>query len=223
LRVLALDTTTAHGAVALVDDGQVEAEVRVRAPTGHSSRVLPAVAHLLDTLGLEPRAVEGYAVMVGPGSFTGLRVGISTVQGLALSARRPCVGGMALDVLAARIAGAADCLVPLMNAGRGEVFWGRYDGEGRLLEGPGASPLEAALLGLPGQAAFVGDAVAANRDRILGACPRALFPERSLFLAGTLGRLAELRLLAGEGVTASQLRPVYLRQAAIRGASHGGR
>ncbi len=221
MRVLALDTTTAYGAVALVDEGRIEGEVRVRAPTGHSSRVLPAVAHLLAALDLEPRAVEGYAVMVGPGSFTGLRVGISTVQGLALSAGRPCVGGIALDVLAARIAGAADHLVALMNAGRGEVFWGRYDAEGRLLKGPAASPIEAALLDLPEQAAFVGDAVAAHRDRILGACKRALFPERSLFLAGTLGRLAEPRLLAGEGVAASQLRPVYLRQAAIRVSRDG--
>jgi tRNA threonylcarbamoyladenosine biosynthesis protein TsaB len=216
LRVLALDTTTVFGGIALIHEGRVEGEIRLRAPTGHSTRILPSMAHLLASLGLEPDAVEGYAVMVGPGSFTGLRVGISTVQGLALSARRPCLGGVALDVLAAKIAGVADHLVTLMDAGRGEVFWARYDGGGRCLDGPSVGPLEAPLAGLPEKAAFLGDAVAPNRDRISSACSGALFPGRSLYLAATLGLLAEPRLLAGEGVTPAQLRPVYLRKAAIR-------
>ena len=73
-------------------------------------------------LALTPRDLHGYAVAVGPGSFTGLRVGLSTVQGLALASGRPCLGVSALDLLAARMRGAAPHLAAMIDASRGEVF-----------------------------------------------------------------------------------------------------
>src|SRR5262249_31042274 len=105
MRVLAIDTTTAHGSVALVDERQVLGEVRLLAADRQSAHVLPAVDFLLCRLALDARALDGFAVTVGPGSFTGLRVGISTVQGLALGAGKPCVGLPTLDVLAAKLRG----------------------------------------------------------------------------------------------------------------------
>jgi tRNA threonylcarbamoyl adenosine modification protein YeaZ len=218
MRVLALDTTTAAGSVALVRGGRVEGEVRLASAASHSARLLPAVRFLLTSLELRPDDVEGYAVATGPGSFTGMRVGIATVQGLALAAPRPCVGLVALDVLAARIRGTAAELVGLMDAAHRELFGARYDREGRLLGGHRVGALEDLLEGVSGGAAFLGDAVGPNRERIREACPGALFPDRSLFLAGTLGRLAEGRLKAGEGISAAGLRPLYLREAAIRQA-----
>jgi tRNA threonylcarbamoyladenosine biosynthesis protein TsaB len=216
MRVLAVDSTTERESVALVHDGEVRGEVRFARAAVPSRQLLPAIEFLLRIVGATPQDVDGDAVTLGPGSFTGLRVGISTVQGLALALSRPCLGVSTLDVLAARIAGAAPHIVALMDGGRGQVYARLYDGDARPLAEPCAEDPARYLPGLPPHAAFVGDAVATHRERIVGLCPQATFPERSLFLAGTLGRLAEPRLVAGEGIPAGALRPLYLRDAHIR-------
>jgi tRNA threonylcarbamoyladenosine biosynthesis protein TsaB len=214
--VLAVDTTTARESVAVVSDGQVRGEVRVFSSDTHSRRLVPAIEFLLAQLALAPSALEGFAVTSGPGSFTGLRVGLSTVQGLALGAGRPCFAASALDVLAARVAGAAPHLAAVMDAHRGEVFAALYDAGARPLRPPVATALEPWLRTLPPRVAFVGDAVDAQRAVIEASCASPVFPRRDLFLAGTLGILAEPELQAGRGIAAADLRPLYLREAHIR-------
>lgn len=221
MRVLAVDTTTPRGSVALAGEEGVLAEARVRTADGHSRWVLGAIEALLRGLWIEPAAVDGFAVTVGPGSFTGLRVGLSTVQGLAIASGRRCVGMPTLDVLALSVAGAAPCTVALMDAFRGEVFWGIYDADARPLGPPGVGPLEEALAAALERAgasptAFVGDAVAPRRAAIEAARSDALFPEAEPFLAAPLARAARLRLAEGGGVPGSLLRPLYLRGADIR-------
>jgi len=217
MKVLAVDTTSVRESIALAVDGALVAEVRLQTADGHSRHVLPAIAFLVECAGLAPRDVEGYAVVVGPGSFTGLRVGISTVQGLALAASRPCLGVSTLDVLAATIRGEAPTLVAMVDAGRGDqVFAAVYDAEGRLRSGPEAAAAEAVAAGVEGEAAFVGDGAERYRAAILRTRPEARFPPRDLYLAGTLALLAEPRLHEGEGQPPSALRPMYLRAADIR-------
>ena len=217
--VLAVDTATADESVAVLRDETLLAEVRLGATDTHSTRLLPAIEFLLASVQLAPTQLDGLAVTAGPGSFTGLRVGLSTVQGLALAADRPCWPACTLDVLAARVAGAAAHLVPLMDAFRGEVYSARYDVDGAREEGPLVSAPEPWLRALPPGCAFYGDAVAAQRPLIELVCAAPVFPRRSLFLASTLGRLGWRALAAGEGVPAAQLRPLYLREPTIRGAT----
>jgi tRNA threonylcarbamoyladenosine biosynthesis protein TsaB len=214
--VLAIDTTTARESSAVVADGAVRGEVRLFSTDTHSRRLVPAVEFLLAQLGVAPSAVDGFAVTVGPGSFTGLRVGLSTVQGLALAAERPCFGASALDVHAARIAGAAPRLAALMDAYRGEVFACAYDGSARPLGPPVVTAPEPWLRSLPPGCAFTGDAAQSRRALIEAVCVSPVFPGRSLFLAGTLGLLAEPALEAGKGIPPDALRPLYLREAAVR-------
>jgi tRNA threonylcarbamoyladenosine biosynthesis protein TsaB len=206
-----VDTTTERGSIAVVSGGEILGEVRLRAGKGHSRRLMPAIAFLLDSLGFAGSDVEGYAVTAGPGSFTGLRVGLSCVQGLALASGRPALGLCTLDVLAARIAGAAPTLAAAMDAYRGEVYACLFEADGRRRGDPvTASPADA-FAGLPNGAAFIGDGALRYREEIRAAVPDARFPARSLFLAGTLGLLAEPVLAAGGGVAPSELRPLYLR------------
>ena len=219
MRVLAVDTTTARESVALAEDGLIRGEVRIQGVDSHSTRLMPAIAFLLQSLGLQPADVEGYAVAAGPGSFTGLRVGIGTVQGLALGAGRPCASISALDALAARAAGSAEWIVAVMEAHRGEVFGGAYDAAGRRRAEPDAAPLAALLERIPDGAAFIGDGAERYRAQIAAARPGAVFPRRSLFLAGTVALLGEAVLKEGGGLDASQLRPLYLREADIRKAA----
>jgi tRNA threonylcarbamoyladenosine biosynthesis protein TsaB len=202
--------------VAVVRDGQVRGDLRVFSSDTHSRRLVTGIDFLLAQLGLAPAAVEGYAVTTGPGSFTGLRVGLSTVQGLALASGRPCFGVSALDVLAARIAGEAPRLAAVMDAYRGEVFAALFDEAAQPLGAPLVTPLEPWLRTLPSGVAFVGDAVEAQRAVIEATCRAPSFPRRSLFLASTLGLLAEPGLRAGRGVSPADLRPLYLREAHIR-------
>jgi tRNA threonylcarbamoyladenosine biosynthesis protein TsaB len=220
VRVLALDTTTARGSLAVAAHDGLLAEARVVTSDGHSRWVLGAAEALLRGLGLEPAVLDGFAVTVGPGSFTGLRVGISSVQGLGLAAGRPCVGLSTLDVLALSAAGRAPRVVALMDAFRGETYAAVYDGSGRALAPPCVGALDAALDGLADAGsdatAFVGDAAARHRAAIEARVPGALFPETDPFLAATLARAALARLAAGEGVPAAALRPVYLRPPDIR-------
>jgi tRNA threonylcarbamoyladenosine biosynthesis protein TsaB len=218
VRVLAVDTTTARESVALAEGARVRGEVRLDPVDSHSIRLVPAIAFLLQSLGLGPADVEGYAVAAGPGSFTGLRVGIGTVQGLALAADRPCAAISALDALATRAVGSAEWIVAVMEAHRGEVFGGIYDGEARPRGEPLAAPLDSLLAQVPDGAAFIGDGAERYRSIIAAARPAAVFPRRSLFLAGTVALMGEAMLTAGRGRPASELRPLYLREADIRKA-----
>jgi tRNA threonylcarbamoyladenosine biosynthesis protein TsaB len=216
MRILAVDTTTARGSVALVDGDATLGEVRVRSASGHSGWLVSAIDFLLGQVSWKPLDVEGYAVTTGPGSFTGLRVGLSTVQGLALASKRPCLGLSALDTLAALVAGRAPTLVALMDAYRDDVFTARFDADARPLGAPRVAPFSRALEGLSGPVAFVGDAVERYRDKILAMRPDALLPHGEPFLAAVLGRMAGPRLARGEGVLPEALRPLYLREAEIR-------
>jgi tRNA threonylcarbamoyladenosine biosynthesis protein TsaB len=214
--ILALDTSTERESVAVVRNGALEAEVRLRTADGHSRRLLPAVDFLLSTLGLAPGELGGFAVTVGPGSFTGLRVGLSTVQGLALAASRPCLGLSTLDVLAAVVAGRGDCLVALMDAYRGQVFGAVYDRAARLRSERVAEDPRAFLARLPERPVLIGDGVARYRELIAELRPQAVIADDELFLAGTLGRLAEPLLAEGRGEGPEALRPMYLRGADVR-------
>jgi tRNA threonylcarbamoyladenosine biosynthesis protein TsaB len=224
VRVLALDTTTPRGSLAVADDEGVLAEARVLTGVGHSRWVLGAADALLQGLGIAPASIDGFAVTVGPGSFTGLRVGISTIQGLAIAAARPCVGVSALDVLALAAgvaAGGAERIVALMDAFRGETYAGVYDRDGRPV-GPARVGRLEELVGEAGAdgrpTAYVGDAAVTQRDAIRVVDPAGLFPEVELFLAAPLARAAIARLAAGRGEPAAALRPLYLRGADIRPA-----
>jgi tRNA threonylcarbamoyladenosine biosynthesis protein TsaB len=219
VRILAVDTTTARGSVALADGDDVLAEVRFTSTDRHSTHALPAVDFLLKSAGWDTAAPDAYAVTTGPGSFTGLRIGLSTVQGLALASGRPCLGISSLDVLASRIVGSADWLVALVDARRDQIYGGFYDRSGKPRGLPRVDSLESLLRDVPQATAFVGDAAARHRGEIEAHAPGALFPRRGPFLAGALARLASARFAAGATGSAEELRPLYLRGADTRGSS----
>jgi tRNA threonylcarbamoyladenosine biosynthesis protein TsaB len=217
MQVLAVDTTSEKGSVALVEDDLVRAEVRVVARDSHSRQLLPAIEFLLATLGLGARDLGAFAVTTGPGSFTGLRVGLSTVQGLALASGRPALGLSTLEVLATLAAGRERPVVAIREAFRSEVFWSVFDASGAARGGGDVGPLDAALRAAPRGAAFVGDLGPERSAAIRAWDAEAHLVESDPYLAGPLGRLAAERLREAGAATAPEaLRPVYLRGADIR-------
>jgi tRNA threonylcarbamoyladenosine biosynthesis protein TsaB len=219
MHVLAVDTTSRWSSVALIQDGEVCGEMRLREEGGgHSTTLVPAIESLLKGLGRRPSDIDAFAVALGPGSFTGVRVGISTVQGLALGSGRPVVGMTSLEILAAKMQGASEALAPMVDAYRDQVFIAVFDAQLRVQVAPAALAPEAAVDALPQGAALLGDGARRYQELIAARRPDVRFPDRSLFLAATLGRLAGPKLARGESSDAAALRPVYLRAPDIRPA-----
>jgi tRNA threonylcarbamoyladenosine biosynthesis protein TsaB len=216
VHVLAVDTSSPRGSLAVAGPEGVLAEARVVTAEGHSRWLLPAVSALLQGLGIDARTLDVFAVTTGPGSFTGLRVGLGSVQGLALASGRPCVGLSTLDVLARSAAGSSGTIVALVDAFRGEVYAGVHDATGRPRGERTVGRLADVLGGVPAGSAFVGDVAVAEREAIRRAVPGATFPEWARFLAPTLAKAALELAAAGATVSAADLRPLYLRAADIR-------
>jgi len=151
MRVIAIDTSTRWGGAALLDrhDGaaRVIAEVGAFVEDSHAARTLPMVEQLLALAGWSKNSLDAYAAVRGPGAFTGVRVALGLVRGLAMATGRPCVGVGSLDAIAEAWGPASGDRVPLLDAGRGEVYGARFDATG--------SPPRAVI------PAWVGDAVRA--------------------------------------------------------------
>ena len=217
MRVLGLETSTLAGGVALVDGERLVAEYVLDVSVTHSERLLAAVDRVLADAHWAPRDLEGVAVSIGPGSFTGLRIGVSTAKGLALALELPIAAVPTLDAMAAAVPWAALPVCPVLQARRGEVYASRYrrDGEGlrREWEYLALSPGElSGRLGEP--TLLVGDGAAgvdSPHARHLPAPRRVPSPA----CVAVLGRE---RLRLGDSVGAAELAPLYLRpsQAELR-------
>ena len=120
MRILAIDTASETACVGLVEDGVVRSEERVRVSVQHGETLLPRVAHVLELAGVARGQIDLIAVGLGPGSFTGVRIGLATAKGLALGLDKPIVGIRSSRALAAGIEGALR--VVAIDGKKSEVF-----------------------------------------------------------------------------------------------------
>ncbi len=136
--LLALDTSTPLVSVALHDDGQVIHAATSEQPMKHGEQLAPMIAAALARVGAIRQDVTAVAAGVGPGPFTGLRIGLVTARTLGLALGIPVYGACSLDVLAvcAVDLGVAEPFLATIDARRKEVFWASYDDDGRRLDGP---------------------------------------------------------------------------------------
>ena len=142
MRILTVDTATRRGMVAAVEDGKIVASAEHDRQTTHAERLFGMVDEVLGAAGWEPSSIELLAVGKGPGSFTGVRVGMAAAKGVGFALKTPMVGVVSLDAMAhagRRRAGAVPVLA-LLDAKKGEVFAACYDAAGNLLVGPDHIP-----------------------------------------------------------------------------------
>ena len=217
MRILAVETSTLAGGAALLDGERVVGEYTLNIRATHSERLMAAVDHLLHLSGWELEQLEGLAVAIGPGSFTGLRIGTSAVKGLALALGIPIAAVPTLDALAATLPFAAHPVCPVLDAKKGEVYASLYhwadDAMCRDWEYLAVAP-DALCDRLRGPVIFVGDAVETLGglfEARLGADARFAPAGRRLPSPGCVGALGHALLLAGQTVDASALTPLYLR------------
>jgi len=210
MRVLAVETSTLAGGVALVDGDRLVAEYLLDVSVTHSERLLSAIDTVMTDARWTPGDLQGLAVAVGPGSFTGLRVGLSTVKGLALALGLPVAAVPTLDAMAAVVPWAALPVCAVLHARRDEVYAAlyRWDGEhfGRESEYMALAPAELAARLLE-PTLLLGD----GAEAIHSPYARRLPPPRRVPSPACVAVLGRARLALGETVSAAALTPFYLR------------
>jgi tRNA threonylcarbamoyladenosine biosynthesis protein TsaB len=223
MHTLGIETATACQSVALIEDFKVLAEVACPAEGTRGGRLMPMIDMVFRKAGLEPPAVDLVAVSQGPGSFTGVRVGIATAQGLALGTGASVVGVSTLHALAMGHGITPGVICCLLHAGRGELYAGLFTWQQRELTRLRPDTLltpeaVAEFAGIAGQEEMhlIGEGAGRYRERLMTAFDgRARFTEEGLKAVPTAVAVARLggQLLKTGARCIEQVTPVYLRRA----------
>jgi tRNA threonylcarbamoyladenosine biosynthesis protein TsaB len=212
--ILGIDTSTPRASVALTDGGVTVAE-RESEARAHSEQIIDLIAAVLDAGQIAFADLEGIAVGAGPGSFTGLRIGMATAKGLCYAAGKPLWAVSSLAALAlgaVRQHGRDALLVPVLDARRKEVFVGYYRAGDRGVEAvaPEAvmapAAVAAAVAAIGGGAVLFGDGVDLYREKLAGAGELGAGPSRPS--AADVARLA----LHRDPADLAAVAPVYIRK-----------
>jgi len=217
LVILSLDTTTRGGSVAVIRGTELLALVPGDATRSHSERLPGEMETALAQAGVQRGELDLLAVATGPGAFTGLRIGLAAMQGLAMTLNRPVIGISALDALATEVTDER-LVAPWMDAQRGEAFAMLIDAaSGHVLEpalaGPPAAILDAWRVHLDGHVAvFICDPAERDAGLIAAAGAGKWVTRTPPPLAPALARIAGKRAALGEAGLPHQLTPIYVRR-----------
>lgn len=214
-RLLALDTSTWWAGVALIEAGEVTIERRRHVTDSHAARLLPLVDETLAEAGWDRSTLDAFAAVRGPGSFTGIRVGLGLLRGFALASGRPCIGVGTLEAMAEDRGPAGGARIPVLDASRGEVFAAVFEPSGSPppeVRGPWlGSPADVAEAAPPGSVLF--GAGADRYARTLAAPGLVVEQGRcGCAVAGAAGIVAWRRMIAG-APHGADVEPLYLRPA----------
>lgn len=214
--ILALETATATGSVALFQETLV-GEYTLSIQRTHSERLLPAVVRILEDANVSPQDLSALAVSLGPGSFTGLRIGIMTAKTLAWSLDIPLLGIPTLDAMAWGMRYSQGLLCPLIDCRRGEAYCAFYQADGSSEPKRQTEYLSLPLVELekkaeayPGEKYWFGDVVF-DLQKGIGVSGGLALPK-----AGSVAELAKKRLAKGEADDPLGMVPLYVRPSAAR-------
>ena len=232
MTTLAIDTTAKEVAVAVLRDGAVLSEARASAARSGSEVLLPLAESVLRAAGVEIPALDLLAVAVGPGSFTGVRVGVALAKGLGFGQRMLAAPVSTTEALAENLLPLTGLYCPVMDARRGEVYNALFCAEGgrlvRLTPDRAITPsrLAAELCeSYAGESVLlVGDGVYVAEPILLGCgvAPLPVPPSLALHSAASVGRVGERMLRDGLAVSPDLLSPTYLREAQADEARRNG-
>ncbi len=223
---LAIDTSTDTASLAIVQDSEVLAELTWRCGQNHTTQLLPHLAHLLNQTKLSLQSTTGIIVARGPGSFNGLRIGISTAKGLAFSLGIPIVGISTLEAEAYQHAETGLPICPIFNAGREEIATAIYQkkhSEWRQLIAEQITTVETLCSQITTKTMFCGEfipLIATQLRKQLKQKAVIPSPATGLRRASFLAELGLKRLKAGDYDNPATLQPLYLRRPAITQQKH---
>lgn len=218
--LLGIDSSTTVATVALANRDRILGEYSIDDKNTHSQKLMVMVESLLEQTGVDIGDVDLFAVSKGPGSFTGLRIGVATVKSFAYALDKEIVGVSALGVIAENHRHFRGTVVPMMDARNKRVFTAAYSGDGRVLselmreDAMGLEELFKVLDGLEGDILFAGDGCRVYRTEIEERfASRAIFSENHLNTprGASLCTLAFEKYDAGELEDYFTMKPEYLR------------
>lgn len=217
MKVLGIETATRVCSVAVIEDEVLLAERTTNLAQTHSLKLMPSIEGILREVNLEISEIDGIAVSIGPGSFTGLRIGLSAAKGLALGMGRPVVGVPTLEAMAWLVPYAPYPVCPLLDARRKEVYGAifRYeDDELKRILSEVVLPVDELLENIFKKTLFLGNGTVLYRDNIfkkLG--DKAIFAPGFLNYprASQIAFLGGRRLKQGDKYELSSLEPFYIR------------
>ena len=224
--LLAIDTSTDTASLALVQDSQVLAELTWCCGQNHTVELLPQLVRLLNQTKLSLQSLNGVIVAKGPGSFNGLRVGISTAKGLAFSLGIPIVGISTLEVAAYQHAETGLPVCPIFNAGRGEIATAIYRKKYHKwlrLAAEHITTVDALCSQITTKTIFCGEFTPFIATQLREQLRRRAIippPATRLRRASFLAELGQQQLAAGNYDNSATLQPLYLRRPAITKPRH---
>ena len=169
MKILAVETATRCQSVAIVDDDQVLAEETKFDCSSHASTLVPTIDRMLHSINISLSQLDGLAVSIGPGSFTGLRVGLSTMMGFRVAAKLPLVTVSTLEAMAWNLIGEERVVCPMLKASRGEVYWSLFQWkEGHLvrLSEDRHGPISQLIDSIENGAVLFGDGWLASEEKL---------------------------------------------------------
>jgi tRNA threonylcarbamoyladenosine biosynthesis protein TsaB len=214
MNLLALDTTTKILTLAVLRDGS-RAEYNLEAGRRLSGLLEPSIKRVTDAAGLPLKSVDYFCVGLGPGSFTGMRIGIACVKGLAWSLNKPVVGVSTLDILARNAEEDAESIIPAVDARRNLIYCSVYKKKGAKLKR--VKPymlvnLKEFLKLAGGNSLILGDAAGIYREAILGQVDGARIADLELWWprAHNLIELSLERIKESKASDTFNIKPIYL-------------
>lgn len=214
MNLLAVDTSTTSCSVALFDGDRLLSESIYAAGKTHSRHLLSIVHRILEECRCGPADICAIAVTRGPGTFTGLRIGISTVKGLAVAMGVPVVGISSLAALAFPLS-FQDCpVVAMIDARRGEIYYSQYRSAAQSEKRIALNVPETAAAALPANAILVGSGALIYREIFEKRCPNVRFADSTqhVIRAAAVGRLAMDRFNRQDVDPIETLIPEYIRK-----------
>ena len=219
MRILAIETATVAGSVAILDDeagliGEIRTDIRIV----HAERLMPSIEWLLRSSRTSIEDIGAFAISIGPGSFTGLRIGLATAKGFAYATGKPLIPVPTLDAFARTLPFSSYTVCPMLDARKNEVYTALYKWEGpvinKVMLETAISP-EALLNELKGPILFTGEGTVKYRGMITDKLKEdALFAPASKMTtaASTVAELALEEIRAGRETDPVALVPFYIRK-----------
>ncbi len=213
MNILAIDTSSVYASCAVMCDGVVVSEKVSLSGLVHSKSIMPLVEDCLKSANVEIEDIDIFACVAGPGSFTGVRIGVCVIKGLAQSFNKPCAQINTLDCLSLNAPYSYVC--PIMDARRGQVYCAVYD-NGELLREHDVCPIEDVLSFVKGKKClFLGDGVKAFKEKItevLGEDAVFSLPQHNYTRAASALYLAQKAYENNTLVSAAAIDAIYLRK-----------
>lgn len=221
MKILALDTSTNVAAAAIMEDDVLIGEFSCNRGKTHSERLMPMIDCLFEKTGLCAADMDVFSASIGPGSFTGLRIGVTTAKAMAFAAGKPVIGIHTLDALAYNIPGFQGLICPVIDARNDQVFTSIYKFNNRDMErltdymGIHINELVDIIRPMEGDIIMLGDACKNHIGYFsseLGERVRIAPPNVSLAKASSVAALARIEYMKGNLESCYDMVPFYLRK-----------